>query len=646
MKRLNIQIIIIAISCIFIYVSAASQVYPAQKGAFLVFQEKAEKDMNVIFSEKEKNMVSFEWPRNLNDFIKSYRAAELIFIAPFPMADQDLINYWTKLNEMDELAYIVQYHPVMLMALGQAAFIPDDHSKKEYTIEIIHADKSKTQRILKFRDHILDTHLNTKFENADDKGINIQMKLTLPKDSWVRSARIYKKAVGGKDSMEIFPFIFATQMHDRIQMNIRDTTKQVGEFIYSIHPTDLLGNLHPGLTGAYVQNYNTITAPRVIDFKSYAIDHSKTVKLSWQCSIPERVRGFEIYRGPEMEGPFRRIATLETQDSVYLDHVNGVMQSFYYYVQIIDQTGEKINSIKQFVTPLLKEKPMAPPEIIAESVKGGILISWPTFDALYLIRGYYVYRRDRDTSSWTQVSNFLDKEGVSMSFTDTSSTLKPDMRYTYAVKSESTSYELSEFSEYATARPDKSRTIRTANNLSWRRLDEGHLMLYWDDQRISDSYISKYHIFMLDDKGNFSKEVKNSPVDANTQFWMNDVLTDNPFGYCIQSEDVWGNKSSCSNPIKPFQQNQIETPGIILAHPTSTGYHLTWGIPNNTSVKSILLYEVKGNNEVSLFKTFTPQTTSFDILPLKEDQFRTFYLAYKSVDGKESEPGDAVVISK
>ncbi|MEO6132921.1 MAG: fibronectin type III domain-containing protein [Saprospiraceae bacterium] len=646
MKTLRIIKSVAFILCTLTSCIIYSQVYSAKDGAFVVFQEKAEKEIECTFPEKEKNIILFGWPRNLNDFIKSYRASELIFSAPFPMTDQDLINYWTKLNDMDELAFVVQYHPVMLMALGQAAFIADDYSRKEYAIELIHSDKSKTAIVLKFRDHMLDTHLNTKFENGDDEGINIQMKLTMPKDCWVRSARIYKKAVGGKDSTEIFPFIFATQMHDRVQMNIRDTTKQVGEFIYSIHPTDLLGNLHPGLKGAYVQNYNTITAPRVINFNSYVPDHTKSVKLSWQCSVPERVRGFEIYRGSEIEGPFKRIASLEASDSVYIDNVNGVMQAFYYFVQIIDQTGERINSITQFVTPLLKEKPMSPPEITAESVNGGIRISWPTYDALHLIRGYYVYRRDRDTSSWSQVSNFLDKKGSSISFTDTSSTLQSEMRYTYAVKSESTSYELSDFSVHTSARPDKSRNVMTPDQLEWRRLDDGHLMLYWNDERIKDPSISYYHIFASDANGNPTKEMPNSPVNAQLQYWINAALTENEFGYCIQSEDAWGNKSTCSHPVKPLWQSSIATPGIILVHPIATGYHLTWGVPTASSVKSILLYEVKENNETTLVKTFTPLVHSYDILPLKGDQIRSFYLAYQSADGKESDRGDVVVINR
>ena len=111
------------------------------------------------------------------------------------------------------------------------------------------------------------------------------------------------------------------------------------------------------------------------------------IRLAWQCSVPERVRGFEIYRSMESDGPFIRIASLPPSDSFYMDQVEGVMRNFFYYIQILDQTGKGNKSIIQFVTPLLKEKPQPPLDLIATPAKQGVTLTWPTQDGLYQTRG-------------------------------------------------------------------------------------------------------------------------------------------------------------------------------------------------------------------------------------------------------------------
>ena len=104
--------------------------------------------------------------------------------------------------------------------------------------------------------------------------------------------------------------------------------------------------------------------------------------------------------------------------------------------------------------------------------------------------------------------------------------------------------------------------------------------------------------------------------------------------------------SPVSSTIHPLSNKPISSPGIILVHPTTNGYRLSWGLPAEKTIKSIQLYELNAKDEAVLVKSLTPLTRVFDIPKLKDGQVRSFYLSYKTTDGKESEAGDVVIVMK
>jgi hypothetical protein len=621
-----------------------AQIFTAKGGSFVVFHDTPLKDATVQLSGVSGMREKYEWPKNENEFIQEYRIAENIFAGPMNLTDENLQKMWAQLEDMDALAPSYQFTPTLLLALGQATYIPGNEKLDACTISIRNGKETETKSLQWF-DHMA-VGGTGKAESVKDNGIQVKLKFIFPKESWIKGARVYKKTVGAEKQTEIFPFVFASSWIDRIEMNIRDTMKLVGEFLYTIQPIDYLGNIHPALQPVYAHNYNNMSAPLIVRFKSEAIKESKVIRLAWQCSVPERVRGFEIYRGMESDGPFQRIASLPPSDSFYIDQVEGVMHNFFYYIQILDQTDKGNKSIIQFVTPILKEKPGPPIDLIATPAKEGVKLTWPTLDGMYQTRGYYVYRLGRDTSSWSQVSEFLPRKGEIMSYTDTSKILQTQNEYTYVVKSESTSYILSEPSTIAVSRPDKPREVETPGDLSWRFMDEGQLMLYWSDQRIHDPYIIRYHIYAADVNGQAEMEVPGSPISSGQNVWLQPDTFLIKDGYAIRSEDAWGNLSPVSQTIHPLSNKIISAPGIILVHPNANGYRLSWGLPTEKTIKSIQLYELNTKEEAVLVKSLTPQTGTFDIPKLKDGQVRSFYLSYKTIDGKESEVGDVVIVSK
>ena len=107
-----------------------------------------------------------------------------------------------------------------------------------------------------------------------------------------------------------------------------------------------------------------------------------------------------------------------------------------------------------------------------------------------------------------------------------------------------------------------------------------------------------------------------------------------------------GNKSACSSTLKPALKEYIVNPDLLLAHPVTNGYRLSWGTPTSSNVKEILLYEVNQTGKPSLLKSFKTDARSYVIPALKEDQTKTYYITYKMQDGKESDASDAITLTK
>ena len=233
-----------------------------------------------------------------------------------------------------------------------------------------------------------------------------------------------------------------------------------------------------------------------------------------------------------------------------------------------------------------------------------------------------------------------------MTFIDSASTLEAHHTYTYAVKSESTSYQLSDLSTKTMCRPDKARNVVTPDDLSFRYMDDGKLMLYWSDQRSLDPYISKYHVYTTDQNGNSPVEVKGSPFDVTQNFWILEEGTVIAPGYIMRSADAWKNMSAPSQMISPLAHKKILSPGFILVHPSKTGHRLSWGLPESPDVKSIQLYEQAEDGKSTLVQSLKPNVGQYDLAVSTKSNARIFYLKWKLANGTETEPGEAVVITR
>ena len=385
-------------------------------------------------------------------------------------------------------------------------------------------------------------------QDMTGKNVSIYLRLAFPKNSWVDSARVYKKIAGSKDSVEITPQVSATQLSDRIDLYMRDTSKMLGEFIYTVQPYDQLGLWHKPLPGIKANNYNSVASARITDFFPKQIPGTRKVTMKWKSTLPTRVQGFEIYRSEKTIGPYQKIASLPSKDSTYTDDVNIEGDNFYYYVQLVGMNGPGPKSSPQLV---VLSGGSVKKSLKAESWPDGIHLQWTTPDTIGRIKGYYVFRSKKDTTEWIKISELIAPKKLGMSYIDTTSNLDSTTTYAYIIKTENSANDITAFTGVTYVKPIKTRAVISPTALEWRFLEDGTLMLFWEDMRRQDPHIKQYLVATTDSIGSSHQLISKAIVDAKNTAWLQGEKQKAGTWYCVIAEDKWGNRSECSAAVMP-----------------------------------------------------------------------------------------------
>jgi hypothetical protein len=232
-----------------------------------------------------------------------------------------------------------------------------------------------------------------------------------------------------------------------------------------------------------------------------------------------------------------------------------------------------------------------------------------------------------------------------MHYIDTSATLNPELTYYYMVKSENLNRVQSKPSSSQSVQSAKTRMVRAPQQVEWRYLDDGTMMLFWEDLLPSDPFVTKYLVAVTDSLGSNYQLIPRAEIDPKNTAWLQGEKRKAGTWYCVLAEDKWGNRSAC-HPVQPRKEQITTKPGVIQIQQSGKQYMLTWAVPTDKNVEAIRLYETVENEKPVLIKTFEPTSFSYVIPMVKGDHPKSYFLTYWLKDGKESERGDAVLIKK
>jgi len=350
---------------------------------------------------------------------------------------QDIDTLWVYLQHHTSLdsAFPVNY-PLMFVAAGNAFYDTVAEKNTAYTYKVSYYRNGKltgtktTNQITYPKPARLPKPV---LHDSHAGKYRTYLEWSMPADQMLNSFAVYRRQNLAGEFEKIQPLKGFYTRKDSLFLVVNDTlVKPAFVYEYYITPLDLVGN--PSLNKSDITQAATFTQdliPVLNNFYATATG-SHQVTLHWKFSNPSMVRSIELYRSPEYDSGYIRVAALQPMDTVYTDNMPVANENFYYYIILQGITGKSFPGAKIAGLSENLNKPDPPEEVAARSVKNGVKIFWLYEDPV--VKGYYVYRDNGRGDSLLQVSGLITPADRLMSFTDSSKSLSGSESYRYAVE--------------------------------------------------------------------------------------------------------------------------------------------------------------------------------------------------------------------
>jgi len=386
-------------------------------------------------------------------------------------------------------------------------------------------------------------------------------------------------------------------------------------------------------SAAFKREETTTKAPQDLKVKS----GTKTIRISWSHTEPQRVSGFKVYRAKNEEGPFLPVGTVDQM--FFVDENPVLREPAFYRVAAVDLKGVEGN----FSNPIqawMVEGPPPPIFVNLEAdIKAGYL-KWMVRPG-YTAASLKVYRREESEKDFKEIASLSGKE---VSITDRG--LKDDTTYYYALTvmdAKGNESDLSKILEMRTLKsPDglkaeggKIRRILLSWNLHPLDIVEGYTIY-----RAADPTKEYGPIARIKDRKTITHIDKEGLGDATTYWFRVSAVNKN------------GQETDPSEAVSATTRGAPPTPRTLAAkNREPRKVSLQWESVKSPEDEVKGYYIFRGTEEKGEYKNIVkiknPETTSFvDNDPPLKDNTRYFYRisSYNSVEvaGDLSEPAGAI----
>lgn len=389
-------------------------------------------------------------------------------------------------------------------------------------------------------------------------------------------------------------------------------------------------------TGKPVNHWFTMTAANTSV-------KEKAVMLKWKLSSVTDIKMFEVYRSQFLDKDFKLLVTVPVEQQSYTDKETTPDVMYYYQILAIrNSDNQAIKSNIIFSASYNPIPPIAPYIEIAEGIKNGVSLQIQVTDTE--AAGVRIYRDNGISGELTLVSNLipLTLNAPFVKWVDTLSALSGRKTYTYAAKTESTSFVESEFSNKAYARP--LITVPPESPKSLTAYEEDRVIkLFWENMEEQDIAIAGYQL-LRKTQGPVSTFVELTPngnLVPNNFFTDTTVLAGATYTYKVNAVDIDGNISiDGSLTTVSLQANKPISPFALVAFSIDEGIQLEWGQTIYDDLKSVVLYRRTEGEKPRALITLPPETLEFldqDVEPGKQ---YFYFLTTKNKKDMESKPSE------
>jgi hypothetical protein len=467
------------------------------------------------------------------------------------------------------------------------------------------------------------------FRNASDDRSYIQSRWYIPleKRDEVITFLGYRSLPFEPDYQLIDGMRDFTIVDDTLIAVFTDTTliKQ-GLYHYVIRPVNRFGELGPISEYAQGANFPEGSEPLLVYFNATGQRDRPAIHLEWRIRNSWRLRSLALYRSRQWDGQYELLRYISPQDTSYIDHVDDVMESYFYYFEMHDVVWpEPVVTIR---AAALSDYPW-PAEIpnSVEAIVNGpeITIRWKRSG--FQDRGYFVMRTQGYGQPEDIVSEFIHVvEGEEYyEWTDTTAALLPEHTYGYSVISESIGYVHSEQSEVVHARPDIPLFVPAPRDLRISRSGDTLYLLSWSDHSSDETlHHLGYRVYQRDETADDGYRVLTPEMLLFETNWLELFHITPQDTFVVKAYNIFGDESAYSGPIAlhdPFFYRF--GPEYLMGFNEEEGIRVRWNRPLRSNITGYTLYRI-GEDE-RMVQVATPGVEETSFLDTRVNPGETYY---------------------
>jgi fibronectin type 3 domain-containing protein len=596
----------------------------------------------------QKQLAISSAPASREELAQRIRHFASYFRGLAPVDSGGIDRLWEYLQSHDEVTELpAQNIPLSHLALGTAVLDTTATDAKDgtgfrYRIQL-GSSSEETNRVTWPAQSTLPAPKRVKSAEVSFDGARVHLRWSIPADAKPAGVLIRRR---NKMQGDFAPISVISGFHaqgDSVYAVGRDdqvVRNSVYEYTASL--VDHFANPGPPSEPVTVSTFPAGSVPAVASLHAVALGENHQVRLEWKLVGQSYLRSIEIERSAEFDGPFRRIATLSPEAREYVDVIPTANENAYYRI-ITSGADETAMSAVVAAMATQGEIPLPPQSVRAESSNEGIQILWRGVGPHIL--GYYVYRASAG-ADWQQISSLVAPDSALVSYADTSQSLDGRTSYSYAVRSVSDAYALSELSESASARPPANYTISTPLHLR-AKVEADRVQLFWDLSLDRDPTVAGYAVFRRDlPDGQFSPVFASKSYAPRQNYGTDSTVTAGAsYEYAVQAIDVNGIKSALSTPLSvqvPELGSSLPSPSGVRAMAVAEGIRVSWSRVLDERVVGYRIYRHAAGEKAKVIAESKGAAESW--MDSEAKRGTTYLYSMTAVDaaGSESSPSEPV----
>lgn len=374
------------------------------------------------------------------------------------------------------------------------------------------------------------------------------------------------------------------------------------------------------------------------------------IRLQWRYSEPQNTLLYRIYRSEELDKGYELLANLAATETTYTDISTEPDKLYHYQIHAVPVTGNAPVLSNVVFSASYNPQPPVPPHIESGfPLEGGAVLYVQVTDSE--AHGLRIYRDDGHTPELSLVSDLLPlNDSLYVIFYDTISNLSGRKTYTYAAKTESTSFVESALSNKVYIRPRIGEPPGAPLTLQAYEEDR-QVLLFWENMQARDIGIAGYQVtrseVSADGLASEPVPIHEDAFLRDNRYTDNELLPARVYTYRVYAIDIDGNRSHEAAMVTIGTEEDLPVaPFALQAMPVDEGVYLTWATVIYPGMQNISLYRYEREQAAILITDLPADAEDYLDESAENDKVYFYYLTTTNQAGLESHASEEVGVAR